>query len=98
GDARATFDYFFPGAIPGDSFNPDAGLIAIWPDYYQQVVKPLVFNPANRHRLDEWVTVAKLPFDASNYLATVEESVQDVLRYSVVNLKDGAATLGGFPF
>jgi len=98
GDARATFEYFFPGLIPGDPFHPSPGLAAAWGTYYDTVVKPLVFHPANRHRLDQWVKVAGLPFDAGNYLATVAVSVQDVLRYAVVNLNDAAATLGGFPF
>jgi pimeloyl-ACP methyl ester carboxylesterase len=98
GDARATFEYFFPGLIPGDPFRPDPGLVRMWPDYYQRVVRPFVFDPAKRRKLDQWVAVAKLPFDASNYLASVELSVRDALRYSVVNLNDAAATLGGFPF
>ncbi len=98
GDARATFQYFFPGVIPGDPFQPDQGLIDIWSDYYEAMVKPVVFHPWNRGKLNQWVKVAKLPFDAANYLQTVEISVSDVLRYSVVNLNDAAATLGGFPF
>lgn len=98
GDSRATFEYFFPGLIPGDPFHPDPGFIAMWSSYYTTVVKPVVFDPANRSRLDQWVRVAQLPFDADNYLATVAVSVADVLRYSVVNVNDAAATLGGFPF
>jgi pimeloyl-ACP methyl ester carboxylesterase len=98
GDARATFEYFFPGVIPGHQFNPDPGLIAVWNEYYQRVVKPIVFDPAHRYLLDQWVKVARLPFDANDYLGTVEQSVNDVLRYSVVNLNDATATLGGFPF
>jgi hypothetical protein len=73
-------------------------LIGIWKDFYQSTVKPVVFHPANRHKLDQWVRVAKLPFDANDYLATVEQSVSDVLRFAVVNLRDASATLGGFPF
>ena len=98
GDARATFEYFFPGVIPGDLFNPTPELAAGWTDYYEHIVKPIVFNPVNRPLLDQWVKVASLPFDTGNYLATVETSVQDVLRYSVVNLNDARDTLGGFPF
>src|SRR5262245_1615496 len=98
GDARATFDHFFPGLIPGRPFDPDDGLISIWKDFYQSTVRPEVFDPTNRHKLDQWVRVAKLPFAANDYLATVEQSVSDVLRYAVVNLKDASATLGGFPF
>ncbi len=98
GDARATFEYFFPGVIPGDPFNPSQALIDIWSDYYELVVKPLVFGPQFRSQLNQWVAVARLPFDSDNYLQTVEQSVADVLRYSVINLNDGTITLGGFPF
>jgi pimeloyl-ACP methyl ester carboxylesterase len=98
GDARATFEYFFPGLIPGDPFHPDPAFVAVWNDYYQNSVKPFLLDPAHRHQLDQWVTVAKLPFDANNYLPTVEQSFQDALRYSVTDLTEGATTLGGFPF
>jgi pimeloyl-ACP methyl ester carboxylesterase len=98
GDARATFEYFFPGLIPGDPFNPSPSLTANWESFYESTVKPAVFDPAKRHQLDQWVKVAQLPFDAANYLETVEVSVRDALHYSVVNLNDAAATIGGFPF
>jgi hypothetical protein len=98
GDSRATFEVFFPGLIPGGVFSPDPGVVADWTNYYETTVKPVVFAPANRSRLDQWVKVAHLPFDANDYLNTVQVSVQDVLRYSVVNLADAATTLGGFPF
>lgn len=98
GDGRATFQYFFPGIIPGDPFHPDPALTSVWSLYYDLVVEPYVFAPVNRSRLDQWVRVARLPFDPDNYLESVRVSVQDVLRYSVVNLTDAAATLGGFPF
>ena len=32
GDARATFEVFFPGLIPGTVFNPDLGAIGVWED------------------------------------------------------------------
>jgi pimeloyl-ACP methyl ester carboxylesterase len=98
GDARVTFEYFFPGVIPGSPFDPDQSLVDAWSTYYDAVVKPIVFDPANRRRLNQWVAVAKLPFDVANYLVTVEQSVRDVLQYSVVNVRDAAVTLGGFPF
>ena len=98
GDARATFQVFFPGVIPGSPFAPSATLVANWSAYYDGVVAPIVFNPVNRARLDQWAQVAHLPYDSTNYLATVAQSVHDVLRYSVVNLPDAAATIGGFPF
>jgi pimeloyl-ACP methyl ester carboxylesterase len=98
GDARATFNVFFPGVIPGAPFAPPPALAANWQAYYDAVVKPIVLHPANRDKLDQWVRVAHLPYDADNYLETVAVSVEDVLRYSVVNLADAARTIGGFPF
>jgi pimeloyl-ACP methyl ester carboxylesterase len=98
GDARATFQYFFPKVIPGPPFAPSAALAANWPSYYENEVQPVVFAPANRHRLDQWVKVARLPFDPERYLETVGVAVRDVLRYAVVNLTDASQTLGGFPF
>ena len=98
GDARVTFEYFFPGLFPGSIFDPDPNVVANFFDYYETTIKPVVFDPANRHQLDQWVKAANLPFDAGDYLVTVERSVRDALRYSVVNIKDAAATLGGVPF
>ena len=34
GDARATFEVFFPGLIPGTAFTPDPGVVADWTNYY----------------------------------------------------------------
>jgi pimeloyl-ACP methyl ester carboxylesterase len=98
GDARATFEYFFPGVIPAPPFDPHPLLVENWSQYYDAVVKPIVMHPDLRNNLDEWARVANLPYDPANYLGTVETSVRDVLRYSVVNLKDAAQVLGGMPF
>lgn len=98
GDGRATFQVFFPGVIPGDPFHPSDALIAAWSTYYDLIVEPIVFAPANRARLDQWAAVAHLPFDSADYIGSLKVSVKDMLRYGVVNLNDGAATLGGFPF
>ena len=93
GNARATFQYFFPRLIPGDPFAPPPGIVHSWSSYYETRVHPVVFAPANRSRLDQWVTVAHLPFDPDRYLETVAVSVRDVLRYAVVNLNVHYQTL-----
>jgi pimeloyl-ACP methyl ester carboxylesterase len=98
GDSRVTFEYFFPGLIPGDPLAPSPELMEIWSEYYEDVVRPTVFAPANAGKLAEWAAVAKLPFDPDNLTETLGQSVRDVLRYSVVNLNDAVATIGGFPF
>lgn len=98
GNARATFEYFFPGLIPGDPFNPSQPLIDNWRNYYALVVEPIIFAPENKNRLDQWVNVARLPFDVNDRINTLRISAEDVLRYAVVNLNDASITLGGFPF
>ena len=99
GDARATFQYFFPRLIPGDDpFKPGTDLIENWQDFYATKVKPVVFSPLNRSKLDQWVRVANLPYDENDYIGSLQTTVADVLRYSVVNINDAAETLGGFPF
>ncbi len=98
GDARATFQYFFRGLIPGDPFNPSDDLILNWKRDYQEDVLDAVFHWSNRRKLDQWVEVANLPFDPNDKYGSLETTVRDVLRYSVVNIKDAAETLGGFPF
>jgi hypothetical protein len=44
------------------------------------------------------VNVANLPFDPNDKYTSLETTVKDVLRYAVVNSRDAALTLGGFPF
>ena len=90
--------YFFPGLIPGDPFHPDPGLVATWGDFYTANVAPVAFDPANAAKLQQWVAVAKLPYDAADPAGSLAISVADALRYPVVNALDAAATLGGFPF
>jgi len=96
GGARVTFEVFWPGLIPGDPLHPSQDLIDMWPDYYENVVKPAVL--ADPARLWQWATVARLPFDPDNYDETIEESVNAALRYAVLNFNDVVETIGGFPF
>src|SRR4051812_27350308 len=77
GDARATFQYFFPGLIPGDPFHPSADLVAGWSAYYDTVVEPIVFSPVRRSQLDQWVRVNHLPFDPADYLGSLHVTVKD---------------------
>jgi pimeloyl-ACP methyl ester carboxylesterase len=109
GDARVTFEYFFPGVLPEFSCSENQELIKdccdepgdptdCWSQCFDQIVKPVILNSANRSRLDQWVRVAKLAYDPADYPESVAESARDVLRYSMLNLEDAVATLGGFPF
>ena len=53
GDARATFNVFFPGLIPGPAFDPPPDLVAVWNDYFELIVKPIVMAPQNRAKLNQ---------------------------------------------
>ena len=99
GDARVTFEYFFPNQIPGYGiFNnihtvvpPDE-----WDDYFEDTIMPLLlWNPK---KSKQWAAVAKLPYDASDPVDTFLNSAKDVLRYAILNLQDASIKLGGFPF
>jgi pimeloyl-ACP methyl ester carboxylesterase len=100
GDARATFDYFFPGLIPdqGDPFHPSPELIASWDQLYTDQIGPDILAPDNRRNLNQWGRVARLIYDPARPRITKEESARGLLGYAVLNLNDAAATLGGFPF
>jgi pimeloyl-ACP methyl ester carboxylesterase len=99
GDARVTFEYFFPNEIPGYGiFNDDHTAVApdAWNTYFEDWVEPLLRD--NPGYFDQWKAVAKLPCDPEDCLETALISAKDVLRYAVLNLQDAAETLGGFPF
>ena len=99
GDARATFEVFFPGLIPGDPFRPD-------PAPGRDLDRLLrLHRQADRHGSRQPQPAGSVGQRSRNCRSTptttsdsVQVSVQDVLRYSVVNLADAAVTLGGFPF
>jgi len=68
GDARVTFDYYFPRLLPGGPFdvpegipyesNPPSAL-------FQQVYGTLLANPA---KMQQWALAAKLPFASATEL------------------------------
>ena len=98
GDARVTFEYFFPNQIPGyDIFNNDSEMPdEEWEDYFNGTIFPLLRD--NPWKAKQWFKVAKLPYDPENYFDTIINSAKDVLRYSVINLPNAVAVLGGQPF
>lgn len=97
-DARATFQAFFPTAIPGDPFNPADDLIQNWDSVYASAVEPAVFDPSQAKSLKKWFKLARLPIDAARAASSRSATAALVLRYGAVNLNDAVATLGGFPY
>jgi pimeloyl-ACP methyl ester carboxylesterase len=99
GDARVTFEYFFPNQIPGyeifnnieDEISPEG-----WDDYFEDKIEPLLLS--NPDKFEQWAVVANLPFDAIDREETLLNSSKDVLRYAILNLQDAIAKIGGFPF
>ena len=113
GDARVTFQYFFPGVLPNfscsgnqvsiedwceDWFDPAENPSNNWDICFEEKIAPVLIDPANRARLSQWLQVANIAYDPADFLASVKKSANDVLRYSMLNLKDSVKTLKGFPF
>jgi len=98
GDFRVVFDYFFPGLMPDDPVDIPDWLINNWDAYYDNIIEPIVFNPANAGTLDELVSVTNLANDPNDYLASLHTSVHDALWYNVFATNDATEKLGGQPF
>ena len=99
GDARVTFEYFFPNQIPGYGIFNDINTVILpdeWDNYFENHIRPLLLLHPNK--FEQWVAVAKLPYDANDQVNTLINSSKDVLRYAILNLQDAADKLGGFPF
>jgi pimeloyl-ACP methyl ester carboxylesterase len=97
GDFRVVFDYFFPDLIPGDPLDIPQELINNWDSYYEGVIKPVILNPANRGKINQLLSVTRVPADRRN-ADSVEEAIRGLLWYNVFATNDGIAKLGGQPF
>jgi pimeloyl-ACP methyl ester carboxylesterase len=97
GDFRVTFDYLYPGLLPGDPNHVPPDLIANWDTYYASVVAPTIFAPANQDRTAQLIRVANVPFDPQNVAPTVAKSLGDALWYNVFATNDAIDKIGG-PF
>jgi pimeloyl-ACP methyl ester carboxylesterase len=98
GDFRAVFDYFYPGPLPGEPTEIPPALIANWDAYYEGVIKPVVFAPANLNRTREFIKAALVPAETANFWPTAEKSIRDGLWYNVFGTNDIIEKLGGQPF
>ena len=93
-DFRTLFDYFFPGALPGDAIVVPDELIRNWQSVYLPKVIGLIgSNPETTRKL---LSVTKAPYD-ENDPATVVNTVTSVLWYNVFTTRDGVRKLGGQP-
>jgi pimeloyl-ACP methyl ester carboxylesterase len=105
GDARVTFEYFFPDEVPGygvfNSIHRVGGRYIRaknWESYFTRKIGPMLAN--HPREFEQWARVAKLPYDPNDYFNTILFSAQEVLRFSVIypNLNDARRVLRGLPF
>ncbi len=92
GDFFVVFDYFFPGLVPGSVAGVPQILIDNWDAYYENIVQPVVFDPANADKLAQLLNVTKVP------TTNAEESVALLLWFNVFANNDAKAKLGGQGF
>ena len=97
GDFRVAFDYFFPGLIPGTLLDVPPDLMTRWDDFWENSVKPVIFDPANAGTLSQFLKVAKAPHDPG-VQETIEKTMRDGVWYNVFAAEDLYAKLGGSPY
>lgn len=103
-DARATFNVYFPGVIPGDPFDPPADLVEDWAGvdddqgFVFDTLFPALLDPSMRESLYEWVKVARLPYDPEDAVSTMAQSAETVLSFTVLNIQAAKEYLGGLPY
>ncbi|MFA6242498.1 MAG: prolyl oligopeptidase family serine peptidase [Candidatus Hydrogenedentales bacterium] len=98
GDFRVALDYYFPGILPGSVENVPSWLIDSWEGYYTETVRTALFSPANARKLRQLTAVTRAPFDLFDYRASLENSLRDMLWYTVFATNDANEKLGGQPF
>ncbi len=94
GNFRVVFDYFFPGVLPGSPVLVPTEVMNDWDSVYLPKIEAAVnANPAATQQLLS-VTGAAVGSDP----ATILETVENVLWYSVFSTNDAETKLGGQPF
>ena len=95
GDFRVTFDYFFPGVIPGGPVDVPVEVRAQWSSTYVPAV--LAALQADVSGTQQLLAVTGAPFDPLDP-TTVGTTVVNALWYDVFALPDAKARLGGQPY
>lgn len=98
GDFRVLFDYYFPGLMPGSPTDIPMWLIDDWDNYYENTIRPVVFDRANRPQLKELFAVSGAPLDPADKKNSAQTSLHDALWYNVFATNDAEDKLGGQPY
>jgi hypothetical protein len=95
GDFRVLFDYFFPGAVPGNAIAIPEDVQKNWDAVYVPLITALLaVNPDKTLQL---LRTAGAPFDPAQP-ESAGASVLGVLWYNVFATNDAVEKLGGNPF
>jgi len=95
GNVRTTFDFFFPGVLPGSAISIPQELIDNWETIYEPRVRHEIRNhPILR---DQWMAVVDIPCDLLSLNDTID-SLTQLLWYNVFATNDGVEKLHGQPF
>ena len=99
GDFRILLDYFFPDLIPTEVITVPKWLIDAWSngEYFTDVVKPVVFDPANSFSLTQLLATSRLAHIPDDN-ETIEIAVKDAMAYNVMATNEVIEKLGGNPF
>ena len=97
GDFRVVFDHFLPGVVPGSPVEIPQSLIDGFDAFLDDVLLPIIRDPANASALDDVLAVTKAPEDAADP-TTREQTITGLIWYSVFATNDARQILGGQPF
>ena len=94
GDFRVVFDYFFPNVLPGNPFSIPPGLMMNWPSVFSPNVTAAIL--ANPQATQQLLKVTSAP--GGDNPTDTQNTVQDLLWYSVYTTNDAIQKLGGNPY
>jgi pimeloyl-ACP methyl ester carboxylesterase len=95
GDFRVTFDYLFPGVIPGNAVDVPEAVRSRWDEIYVPAI--VIALAANFDAALELIGITGAPV-AGNDLRSVAETTVGILWYDIFGIADARARLGGQPF
>lgn len=96
-DVRVLFDYFFPGALPGNALNPNAGN-NITLENWAQVYAPAIEQAVNTNPLATFQLVNTAQIEIGLNPANAATAIADVLWYNVFATTNAQNVLGGNPY
>lgn len=97
GDFRVLFDIFFPGHIDGSPVDVPLSVEDNWGSIWPGIREDLE-DPRNRWKLRSLMAYARGPFDIADVTGSSISTIETILDFQVLGVRDAIAKHGGIPF